>query len=251
MKKLRLPLAIALALALSAVCTVAVAEVSWRLGLFLGQRSMDLEVPNDLDDVETQDQIGVTASFGEIDWPVMFAIDVMTSSGESSLTDTYSYAYAYMGNTYTVNYVYSVDFDFSTTEVDVGVRWFMFQKKRFVPYFGGGASVVRFDGSVGRTQQFTITEVPDFFLANSDTLIDGDSSDFGFWLNAGVNWQIGKRFTLGLDTRYTAGAEGRVKTTQAGADAGLPVGERELDSGGFQAGIVVGFRLGDTGADEE
>ena len=90
MKKLRLPLAISLALALSAVGTVAVAEVSWRLGLFLGQRSLDLDVADPFDEVETQDQIGVIVSFGEIDWPIMLAIDVMTSSGDGGTTDSYS-----------------------------------------------------------------------------------------------------------------------------------------------------------------
>ncbi len=250
MKKLRLPLAISLALALSAVGTVAVAEVSWRLGLFLGQRSLDLDVADPFDEVETQDQIGVIVSFGEIDWPIMLAIDVMTSSGDGGTTDSYSVPYMVDNMVYNINYVYSVDYDVSTIEVDVGVRRFWRQKKSFAPYVGGGIGIVRFDGSLGRSTNITVTEIPDFSLTNSETLIDGENSDFGFWLNAGVDWQIGKRFTLGLDTRYSTGADGRVKTTQAGADAGLPIGQRELDLSGFHAGLVVGYRWGDIGADE-
>jgi opacity protein-like surface antigen len=248
MKKLRLPLAILLTLVLSAVCSVALAQATWRLGLFLGQRSMDLDVDSAADDVEQQNQIGLTSSFGEIDWPIMLAIDVMTSSNDSS---DHFYTYTYQSFGYTVNLDYSLEYDFSTLEVDVGVRRFWFQNKPVVPYVGGGVGIVRFDGDIGLETVGTVDEIPGQRIVVFDPLLDGENADFGYWLNAGFAWQIGERFTLALDTRYTGGAQSRIKTNQGGADFGLPIDELEFDSGGFQAGLMVGYRLGAVGAEPE
>lgn len=104
----------------------------------------------------------------------------------------------------------------STFEVDAGVRK-IWKKGKTLPYVGAGVSVV---GAAAKL------ETP-----FGDT--DGDGSGFGFWAGGGVFWRLGERFNIGLDVRYS--------DAKVDLDFGSGVVARDVNAGGLQYGLLLGF----------
>lgn len=190
--------------------------------LFLGRRDIsddDLEEA----DIDSQNQIGVAVSL-DFDWPVAIAIDLLSSSDDNTLSDTASY-----GN-YT--YTLSLSADADVLELDIGVRKFFMETIR--PYVGGGLAWTRLQGELRRVGQFS--PGPTIPI----TLVDDSDSGFGYWLNAGFLYTVGKHFNIGVDLRYSD-TDAELQPTPLNSMGTLPP-KLKLDSGGFQYGIVVGGR---------
>ena len=92
-----------------------------------------------------------------------------------------------------------------------------FELGRTRPYVGGG---IAFGGGV------VIFDCLVIFPSECEDEDDGGSG-VGAWLNAGVAWRLGKRFELGVSTRWS--------TLEAG------IFNRDRDAGGFQYGLVIGW----------
>ena len=134
------------------------------VNFFIGQKSLD---GDDWEPVEDQLEFGAVMSFGQDDWPVHIAVDVLASAGEEKL-----------GN---------VTVTGSTFEVAAGVRK-IWKKGRVLPYLGAGVGVI------GAGVKFD-----DGFVS-----VDADDSGFGFWAGGGVFWRLGSHFNIGLDARYSS-----------------------------------------------
>ena len=171
--------------------------------LFLGQKGLD----SDWNPVDDQTEYGINFNFGIGDWPVALAVDILTSE------DSGSYYY----------YGYDADVDGETLELDVGVRK-SFGERKVQPYLGGGIAYI--DGELK-------IDVP--ALGPVATLSLSDAA-VGLWADVGVMFQLGERFNLGIDVRYSS----------ADVDFGVPgFGSIEVDAGGTHYGVVAGFRWGE------
>lgn len=99
-------------------------------------------------------------------------------------------------------------------EITIGVRrvWDLGATR---PYLGGGASVVTvredFDGPSGP--------------------ISYDDRGYGAFVQAGVFWRLAGHLNLGIDVRYC----------KADAELGSLSNTRDVDAGGFHAGMLIGY----------
>jgi outer membrane protein W len=106
-------------------------------------------------------------SFGQKDWPVQIAGDVLISVDETT-----------EGVVKTTG---------ATFEFDPGVRWLILKKGTVFPYIGGGIGII--GGAV---------EVENNFVS-----VDAADASLGFWTDAGVFFRLGSNFNIGLDLRYS------------------------------------------------
>lgn len=162
--------------------------------------------------VDGLSQVGVALNF-DLNWPVMLAVDLLSSS-DDSVVDVPA-----------VNPL-AFETDIDTLEIDVGVRKVFGADRKLKPYIGGGLAWVELDaeqiavGSLGPGSEFR------------DTILDDADSSLGFWAGGGVLWRIKDRLNIGLDVRFSE------------ADAELtPVdGSRlELESGGGRYSFAIGY----------
>jgi hypothetical protein len=189
--------------------------------VFLGQKSIDLDVGTGLEDVEEQPALGVGLSLGGKTWPVALAVDLLFSSGQDAVGYTYDFPapYGTLAGT--------LDFEVDTREINLGARKFWREGKGASPYVGGGAALVDLDGR--RVARAVVGS-----SSVSATLLDDEDSDVGYWVDAGVLWRRG-HFDFGVDLRYS----------EASAALRDELGfETTRDSGGFLAGAVLGYRWG-------
>jgi hypothetical protein len=149
----------------------------------------------------------------DFDWPVALAVDLLSSSEDSSRSVVTSYALEYQT-------------DVETTELGVGVRKFWGTKLR--PYVGGGLAYVRLDGK----QTMTGTLGADLRLF-SDTVVDDSDAGLGYWINAGLLYRLGRHVNIGLDLRRSD-ADAKLSPNQASSSV-------ELDSGGTHYGVMIGY----------
>jgi len=182
------------------------------VNLLYGQKSLG-EDEFDVAGVDGQTEWGLMVNL-EFDWPVVLAVDILSSSDEN----TENIVTGIQG--YDLSFTTEVE----TLELDVGVRKFWDWKVE--PYIGGGIAYIQLDAKQ--------TEFGSF-LGNpfSDVLLDDDDSALGFWVDAGLIYRLGRKFNLGLDIRYS----------DSSADL-TPVGFTEsikLDSGGTHYGIMLGY----------
>ena len=241
MKKKRFWLGAAVGIPLLLLSTLAWAEYKGQFGLFIGQKSMDLDVSGDADGVEDQQEFGFSFSFGDVEWPVMFAVDVLFSEGDDDfLADSYSFVYVGPYFDYTVTYDYTADYTFETMEIDIGVRKFWREDKKFVPYVGGGLALITLEGNVKvRTSvDFEGTPVPE--SGSSVDLIDDEDTALGYWVNGGVLWRFNSSWEVGADFRYSD-AEAKLNTGQGFFNLTGVIDQIDTDAGGFHAGIYAGY----------
>jgi hypothetical protein len=140
--------------------------------------------------VDSPQQIGIELTFGH-QWPVAIAIDYFQSEDDGDY------------------YTYKLDAEIQ--ELDVGVRYLFRKDKTVVPFVGGGFAHVK-----GELSARGLGSVDD------DTM--------GFWIQAGVNFRIGKFFNLGADLRHVS--------SEVGFD------DVDVEVGGMSYGVLVGFRWG-------
>jgi opacity protein-like surface antigen len=168
---------------------------SGNVHFFVGAKLLD---SNDWGDLDDHSAFGAEMSWGNTDWPISIATDLFVSA----TVDTRPTDFELVGG---------------TIELDLGVRK-IFELGRTRPYVGGGIAfgtgIIAFDCIVGTF---------------SDCVDEEDSgSGVGAWLNAGVAWRLGKRFELGLSTRWsTVNADG--------------IYLQDRDAGGFQYGLLIGW----------
>jgi opacity protein-like surface antigen len=98
--------------------------VTGNVNLLIGQKTLDKD---DWEPLDKQAEIGVMFDIGGKDWPVNFALDMLVSADEETIS--------------------GVDVDASTAELDIGIRK-SFLEGNLHPYAGGGLAVIqsRIDG---------------------------------------------------------------------------------------------------------
>ena len=114
-----------------------------------------------------------------------------------------------------------------TLEIGLGVRKF-WGEDTFRPYVGGGVAWVRLKALQVQSGDFGVPG-SEF----SDVVIDDKGSGVGLWAGGGFVYRWGDHLNLGLDVRYSdASVSLRPRSTPEVLD---------LDSGGVQYGVVVGY----------
>jgi opacity protein-like surface antigen len=141
----------------------ALAGSDGHVNFFIGQKSLDSD---DWEPVEDQVEFGAVMSFGQDNWPVHIAVDILASGDEEK--------------------VQNITLTGSTFEVAVGVRK-IWKKGRVLPYLGAGVA------GIGAG-----VKADDGFVS-----VDADDAALGFWAGGGVFWRLGNHFNLGLDVRYS------------------------------------------------
>jgi hypothetical protein len=110
-----------------------------------------------------------------------------------------------------------VDVSGATFEAATGVRK-IWGKKAFHPYAGAGIAIL------GASIEFDIPGVG---------IVDDSDSTIGPWVGGGLLWRLGTRFDIGLDVRWSSG--------DVDLDFGDGVTLPNLDAGGLQYGLLLGF----------
>jgi opacity protein-like surface antigen len=185
--------------------------------LWVGKKQISDETLEE-QNVDDPTQWGAWISL-DFDWPVALAIDLLISGDDDSRTDTEG------------NISSTVQTDVDILELDLGVRKFWGQKAR--PYVGGGLAIAQADAQV--TEQLTLGMVP----LPAVTLLDNSDTGLGYWLNGGFLYTFGKSFNLGADLRYSDASVSLQPTDLA---PGEPAPSLDVDAGGFQFGVMLGFR---------
>ena len=168
------------------------------VNFFLGQKSLDDFWSPSLD---TQTEFGAVMSFGQDDWPVHIAADVLTSARGTA-------AYDPSVGSSTTNGL--------TFEIDAGVRK-IWKAGQVRPYIGGGVGVI------GAALMFN-------FGFDSVAAID---AALGIWADTGVFFRLGSHFNIGLDLRYSS--------AKVDLDLGSGIGARDVNAGGFSYVLLMGF----------
>jgi opacity protein-like surface antigen len=187
--------------------------------LFLGQRRVSDDTLEDLNTDEPS-QIGVLVSL-DFDWPVVLALDLMSSSDDSTLTDTEGQISSKLMT------------DLDILEFNVGVRKLWGKKAR--PYVGGGLAVARVEGQI--VEQFSFGGDP----ADPFTILDDSDTGFGYFLDAGFKYTFFRHFNLGIDLRYSDASVTLQGTPLGPGEEGPKV---DVEGGGTQVGVLLGFRWG-------
>ena len=174
------------------------ADADGHVNFFLGQKSLS---SSDWEPLEKQLEFGAVMSFGQESWPVHIAVDVLTSTDETTLYDPF------LGN---------VTLTGSTFEIDLGVRK-IWKKGRVLPYIGGGLGVI--GAGLEADAGFASTDASDV--------------GFGLWADAGVFFRLGSHFNLGFDLRYS--------NADVDVDFGNGIVAENVAAGGFGYGVLLGF----------
>jgi len=174
------------------------ADADGNVNFFLGQKSLDSD---DWDPVDDQLEFGAVMSFGQDDWPVHIAVDVLASVDEETVASGPGTSVTVTGSTF---------------EIAAGVRK-VWGKGRTRPYLGAGVAVIGagFEGDDG-------------FIT-----VDANDAGFGFWAGGGIFWRLGKHFNLGLDARYS--------NAEVDLDFGSGFVAQDVSAGGLHYGLLVGF----------
>ena len=149
----------------------------------------------------------------DFQWPVLLAVDLLRGSGDATQGVPAEFPLAFQT-------------DVDTLDLHVGARYVFRKTTPWRPYVGGGLAWTTLDvrqvetGSFGPGTEYQ-TEV-----------VDDSDSGVGFWLGGGLlyrrnSWQVGG------DLRY---ADTSATLQPEFAEEGL-----KLDSGGFHAGVFVGW----------
>jgi hypothetical protein len=140
------------------------ADFDGNVNFLLGAKSLNSSdwSPND-----NQVAFGAVMSFGEKDWPVHIAGDVLFSFDETT-----------SGGVETTGV---------TFEFDPGIRWLILKKGTVFPYIGGGVGII---GAAAKVEETFVS-------------VDAADATLGFWTDAGVFFRLGSNFNVGLDLRYS------------------------------------------------
>jgi len=139
------------------------ASAETNINFFLGQKMLD----GDADPAENQIEFGATTTFGNPEWPVQLAGDLLASADSETQG--------------------GIEVEVATVELAFGVRK-IWKKGKVRPFVGGGLAL--------------ISGVIEFDTPTLNT--DDDDSALGPWIDAGVFWKLGDAFNLGFDVRYSS-----------------------------------------------
>jgi len=204
----------------------ALAEMGGEVNLFLGQKQLSDENLDDLEDftgldLADQSEYGLAFSFGNVDWPVAIAIDLLMADSDDS--------YVYDDDPFFYRYTLEIE----TTELNAGVRKFWQVNDKFEPYIGGGFAWVKAEVTEKYYEEFPVTKQGTF----SDSYSVDDSA-IGFFLNGGAMWRFNDKLSLGLDLRYT---DAEVEFDDIEFED-KQESSADFDAGGFHYGILFGYR---------
>ncbi|MCP3981677.1 MAG: porin family protein [bacterium] len=186
------------------------ALASGRGYLFGGNKTMDDEIVAD-----GHSEFGAMLSIGQSHWPVMIAIDLLWSSGDSD---------GFLANNPTL---FSVDAE--SQEFNVGFR--KFWGDRWQPYVGAGAAMIKVSADIQPADSSFALSTDNNLMRRGVTPISDSDTGLGLFANAGLSVRLGRRFHLGVDARYTA----------ASTEAFEIFGLSGWDAGGTHFGLVAGF----------
>jgi hypothetical protein len=185
-------------MAFALLTPTAFADADGHVNFFLGQKALD---SGDWDPLDRQAEFGAVMSFGQDDWPIHIAVDVLVSADEDTISDPF---------------VGDVDVTGTTFEIDAGVRK-IWGKKAIHPYLGGGLAIigaaVELDSPFGND--------------------DADGQALGYWIDGGIFWRLGTRFNIGLDVRWSA--------ADVDLDYGGTIPTDTVAAGGLSYGLLLGF----------
>ncbi|MCJ7765773.1 MAG: porin family protein [Thiovulaceae bacterium] len=133
------------------------------VNLLIGQKTLDKD---DWERFDKQAEIGVMFDIGGKDWPVNFALDMLVSGDEETIS--------------------GVDVDASTAEMDIGIRK-SFLDGNLHPYVGGGLALIQ--ANIEGTQ--------------SGVTVSDDDTGVGVWVSGGLYYSIIEHINVGLDLRYS------------------------------------------------
>lgn len=153
---------------------------------------------------DNQGSIAFLSTFGPSSWPVQVAIDILGSASGSSAVFYPESGVEIRGN----------DLIDSTFELDVGVRK-IWRAGGARPFVGGGLAVI--------WGQQEVEFSPSLVLSEEDEAP-------GVWVDGGIFWRLGRMFNIGLEARYSR--------------AELSFSVREVQAGGFNLGLILGWGWG-------
>jgi hypothetical protein len=186
------------------------------LNFVLGAKLLD---PDDWPVGDNQGSIAFLSTFGPSSWPVQVAIDVLGSGSGSTAVFYPEPGVEVRGN----------ELIHSTFELGVGVRK-IWRTSNARPFVGGGLAVI------WGQQEMEFIPLPDFDIDGHELytfpplVLSEDDEAPGVWIDGGIFWRLGTRFNIGLEARYSR--------------AELSFRAREVQAGGFNLGLILGWGWG-------
>lgn len=166
-------------------------EWSGHIGGFIGMKALN---SSDWPDLDIHNSLGVIFDIKKDTWPVSIVLDITDTGGKHKHNGMEDLGH--------------------TTELHFGIRKsFINQDSRIQPYVGGGIS------SMYAEQEFEVNNVS----------AKQDDSTVGFWLGAGMHYEMNPKFVLGLDVRYSEGE--------------ATLFDEDMNAGGFYAGVTGGYQF--------
>jgi hypothetical protein len=173
------------------------------VNVFLGQKFL---ASADWDPVQQQPEFGAIMSFGNSDWPVLIAVDVMTSAKKVDVRGQFG--------SWATRTAATIEGAFGARKI-----WNLGDTH---PYVGGGIALI------SAREKFE-------FESAGITFADADDTSIGPWVSGGVFWRLGNRFNLGFDVRYSTA------NVDLEFDGSFFVSDEKKKAGGFHAGLTLGF----------
>jgi opacity protein-like surface antigen len=195
MKKAITALLLCLGLTVSGAATAE--GTTGNINVFLGGKGLDDEDWL----ADSHGEIGLLIDIGGKDWPLMFAVDMLRSSGDFD-------GFVYRPSDASIHYY---EEDVKTRELNLGVRKYWHPTSNMYPYLGGGLAFVRLEAE---------------WRYDGGTLYSDSGSGTGVWLGGGVQWRF-DQFNIGFSIRAS------------GAEVALDSGDYQ--GGGGHSGLVFGY----------
>jgi hypothetical protein len=169
------------------------AGIEGNINMLFGQKYLD---DDDWEPVEDQLLLGVMFDITPAGSPIAFAVDMLATSDEDDFYDGFDF-YEVTG---------------STTEIDLGIRWYT-PPSVVRGYIGGGLAVINAEIEVA---------VNGYEASEDDTAV-------GYFINGGLIVTLMNHLNLGLNARYSA--------------ADVEIAGYDTEAGGFALAGVVGYHF--------
>lgn len=193
MKKMFFSCAMVLMLLSIGCGSVLAAGIEGNVNMLLGMKYLE---DDDWEPVEDQLLLGVMFDITPPGSPIAFAVDLLATGDDDDYYDGYDY-YETTG---------------STTEIDLGIRWYT-PPAVIRGYIGGGLALVNAEITV---------EVNGHEASEDDSAV-------GFFLNGGLVVTLVRHLNLGLNARYS--------------EAEVDIAGYEAEAGGFALAGFIGYHF--------
>ena len=192
------------------------ARAETNLNFVLGAKLLDSE---DWPVGDNQGSIAFLSTFGPSEWPVQVAIDILGSGSGSKAVFYPEPGVEIRGNEL-------ID---STFELDVGVRK-IWRAGRARPFVGGGLAVIWGQQEVEFQRPPPVDIEGNPIFPYPPLVLSEEDEAPGVWIDGGIFWRLGKMFNIGLEARFSR--------------AELSFSTREVQAGGFNLGLILGWGWG-------